>query len=165
VNDHTLLDLARHFRGSGHILRFIEFMDVGSTNGWRLDEVVAASELARAIDAEFPLEPVDPNYTGEVAQRYRYRDGAGEIGFITSVTQPFCATCTRARISADGKLYTCLFAGEGSDLRAALRSGADDGALRALIEGIWRTRDDRYSEIRSQDTAGLRKVEMSYIGG
>lgn len=165
VNDHTLIELARHFRGTGQILRFIEFMDVGSTNGWRLDEVVPASELARRIDAEFPLAPLDPNYTGEVAQRYRYRDGAGEIGFITSVTQPFCATCTRARISADGKLYTCLFAGDGFDLRAALRSGEDDDALRMQIAQVWRAREDRYSEIRSEGTAGLRKVEMSYIGG
>ena len=165
VNDHTLLDLARHFRGTGHILRFIEFMDVGTTNGWRLDEVVPASELARRIDAEFPLEPVDANYTGEVAQRYRYRDGAGEIGFITSVTQPFCATCTRARLSADGKLYTCLFAGDGMDLRDALRAGATDAELRARIEGVWANRTDRYSELRAAGTAGLPRVEMSYIGG
>ncbi|MEX2229600.1 MAG: GTP 3',8-cyclase MoaA [Dehalococcoidia bacterium] len=165
VNDHTLVELARHFRGSGHILRFIEFMDVGSTNGWRLDEVVPASELARRIDAEFPLEPLDPNYTGEVAQRYRYRDGAGELGFITSVTQPFCSTCTRARISADGKLYTCLFASEGFDLRATMRSGVEDDALLDQIAQVWRAREDRYSEIRSDDTIGLRKVEMSYIGG
>ena len=165
VNDHTLVELARHFRGSGHILRFIEFMDVGSTNGWRLDDVVPASELARRIDAEFPLEPLDPNYTGEVAQRYRYRDGAGELGFITSVTQPFCSTCTRARISADGKLYTCLFANEGFDLRATMRSGVEDDALLDQIAQVWRAREDRYSEIRSDDTIGLRKVEMSYIGG
>jgi cyclic pyranopterin phosphate synthase len=160
-----LVDLARAFRGTPHILRFIEFMDVGTTNGWKLDEVVPAAELAARIDAEFPIEPLDPNYTGEVAQRYRYRDGAGEIGFITSVTQPFCATCTRARISAEGKFFGCLFAVDGTDLRAALREGASDEALRALIDGVWRRRDDRYSELRSDDTTGLRKIEMSYIGG
>jgi cyclic pyranopterin phosphate synthase len=168
VNDHTLIDLARHFRGTGHIVRFIEFMDVGSTNGWRLDEVVPASELAAMIDAEFPLEPLDPNYEGEVAQRYRYRDGAGEIGFITSVTQPFCVSCSRARISAEGKLYTCLFATEGSDLRGKLRDGSTDEQISALLAGIWRDRTDRYSEIRSDATAdltGRKRVEMSYIGG
>ncbi|MPZ99752.1 MAG: GTP 3',8-cyclase MoaA [Dehalococcoidia bacterium] len=165
VNDHTLLDLARHFRGTGHILRFIEFMDVGTTNGWRMDEVVPASELRDRIDAEFRLEPLDPNYTGEVAQRYRYRDGAGEVGFITSVTQPFCATCTRARLSADGKLYTCLFAAGGTDLREILRSGASDEEVEALLRSTWERRSDRYSELRSSETAGLPKVEMSYIGG
>jgi cyclic pyranopterin phosphate synthase len=147
------------------VVRFIEFMDVGTTNGWRMDEVLPASEVVRLLDDEFGVEPVDPHYTGEVAQRYRYRDGAGEVGVITSVTQPFCATCTRARLSAEGRLFTCLFAAEGLDLRAALRSGADDEAIGALIEGTWRARDDRYSEIRSESTSGLRKVEMSYIGG
>ena len=168
VNDHTLLDLARHFRGSDHILRFIEFMDVGTTNGWRLDEVVPASELVSLIDAEFPLEPVDPNYEGEVARRYRYRDGAGEIGFITSVTQPFCGSCTRARISAEGQLYTCLFAAAGSDLRSKLRDGTTDEQLTNLLAGIWRDRSDRYSELRSEATEALParpRVEMSYIGG
>ncbi|MSQ31028.1 MAG: GTP 3',8-cyclase MoaA [Dehalococcoidia bacterium] len=166
VNDHTLIDLARHFRGTPHILRFIEFMDVGSTNGWKLDEVLPAADLVRQIDAVFPLEPLDAHYTGEVAQRYRYRDGAGEIGFITSVTQPFCGTCTRARLSAEGSLYTCLFAAEaGADLRAAVRSGATDEALGALIDATWHAREDRYSELRSASTAGLRRVEMSYIGG
>ncbi len=165
VNDDTLLDLARHFRGTGHILRFIEFMDVGTTNGWRLDEVVPAAELAARIDSAFPLEPLDPNYAGEVAQRYRYRDGAGEIGFITSVTQPFCATCTRARLSADGRLYTCLFAAGGTDLRDTMRAGADDAALRARIAGVWERRTDRYSELRSDATIDLPRVEMSYIGG
>jgi cyclic pyranopterin phosphate synthase len=168
VNDHTLLELARRFRGTPHIVRFIEFMDVGSTNGWQLDEVVPAAELARLVDAEFPLEPVDPNYEGEVAQRYRYRDGAGEIGFITSVTQPFCGTCTRARLSAEGQLYTCLFATHGSDLRAKLRDGSSDEEIAGLLAGIWRARDDRYSEIRSEATATLDprpRVEMSYIGG
>ncbi|MEX2100188.1 MAG: GTP 3',8-cyclase MoaA [Acidimicrobiia bacterium] len=165
VNDHTILDLARHFRGTPHIVRFIEFMDVGTTNGWRMDEVLPAAEVVRMLDAEFGLEPVDPQYTGEVAQRYRYRDGAGEVGVITSVTQPFCATCMRARLSAEGKLYTCLFASDGLDLREALRSGADDAAITALVDGTWRAREDRYSEFRSEGTAGLRKVEMSYIGG
>ena len=168
VNDHTLVDLARHFRGSGHIVRFIEFMDVGSTNGWRLDEVVPASNLAALIDAEFPLEPVDPNYEGEVAQRYRYRDGAGEVGFITSVTQPFCGACSRARLSAEGQLYTCLFATAGSDLRSRLRDGSSDDELTALLRGVWRDRTDRYSEVRSEATDDLEarpRVEMSYIGG
>ncbi|MBM3141022.1 MAG: GTP 3',8-cyclase MoaA [Chloroflexi bacterium] len=165
VNDHTVYDLARRFRGSGHVLRFIEFMDVGTTNGWRLDEVVPTSELARRIHEAFPLEPLEPHYTGEVAQRYRYADGAGEIGFITSVTQPFCAMCTRARLSADGHLYTCLFATQGTDLRGVLRSGASDGELRTSIAAAWRAREDRYSEIRSEGTASLRRIEMSYIGG
>jgi len=168
VNDHTLVDLARRFRGTGHIVRFIEFMDVGSTNDWQLDEVIPASELVDLIDAEFPLEPLDANYDGEVARRYRYRDGAGEIGFITSVTQPFCGACSRARISAEGQLYTCLFAGEGSDLRARLRDVTTDEELKALLSGIWRDRSDRYSEMRSEATDELpdrQRVEMSYIGG
>ncbi|MDA0353864.1 MAG: GTP 3',8-cyclase MoaA [Chloroflexi bacterium] len=168
VNDHTLLDLARHFRGSGHTVRFIEFMDVGTTNGWRLDEVLPSTELVAMIDAEFPLEPVDPNYEGEVAQRYRYRDGAGEVGFITSVTQPFCGTCSRARVSAEGQLYTCLFATAGSDLRSRLRDGTSDEELSTLLSGIWRERTDRYSEHRSEATDDLEarpRVEMSYIGG
>ncbi|MCK9487312.1 MAG: GTP 3',8-cyclase MoaA [Dehalococcoidia bacterium] len=166
VNDHTVLALAEHFRGTPHIVRFIEFMDVGTTNGWQMDEVVPASALVAAIDARFPLEPVEANYTGEVAQRYRYRDGAGEVGFITSVTQPFCSTCTRARLSAEGGLYTCLFAGEGTDLRGPLRAGATDADLGAIIDGTWRARTDRYSELRTAQTPGSRKrVEMSYIGG
>lgn len=165
VNDHTILDLARHFRGTGHIVRFIEFMDVGTTNGWALDEVVPASELVRSLDAEFGLEPIEPGYLGEVARRYRYRDGAGEVGFITSVTQPFCGTCTRARLSADGSIYTCLFAAGGTDFRGPLRAGATDEELGALIDGLWRARTDRYSEIRTDATAGLARVEMSYIGG
>ena len=168
VNDHTLVDLARHFRGSEHVVRFIEFMDVGSTNGWRVDEVVSASDLVALIDAEFPLEPVDPNYAGEVAQRYRYRDGAGEVGFITSVTQPFCGSCSRARISAEGRLYTCLFATDGSDLRSRLRDGTSDEELTTLLSAIWRDRTDRYSELRSEatdDLAARPRVEMSYIGG
>ena len=165
VNDESILGLARHFKGSGHTLRFIEYMDVGATNGWRLDDVVPAAELVAAIDAELPLEPVEPGYRGEVAKRWRYRDGEGEIGMIASVTQPFCGDCTRARISAEGRLYTCLFALRGHDLRALLRSGATDDELRESISGVWQARTDRYSEIRSERTSGLRKVEMSYIGG
>jgi cyclic pyranopterin phosphate synthase len=165
VNEDSLLPMARHFRGTGHIVRFIEYMDVGNTNGWRLDQVVPAVEVLRRIEAEFPLEPVDPGYRGEVAERYRYRDGAGEIGIIASVTQPFCRDCTRARLSADGKLYTCLFATEGHDLRAPLRAGADDSALRDQLAQIWVRRTDRYSEIRSAATVDLPKIEMFYIGG
>jgi cyclic pyranopterin phosphate synthase len=165
VNDDSILGLARHFKGSGHTLRFIEYMDVGATNGWRLDDVVPAAEIVAAIDAELPLEPVEPGYRGEVAKRWRYRDGEGEIGMIASVTQPFCGDCTRARISAEGRLYTCLFAVKGHDLRALLRSGATDEELSESIAGVWRVRGDRYSEIRSERTSGLTKVEMSYIGG
>ncbi len=166
VNDQSVVDVARHFRGSGHIVRFIEYMDVGTTNGWRLDDVVSGREIVEAVSAEFPLEPVDPDYRGEVAQRYRYVDGAGEIGVITSVTQPFCADCTRARISAEGKLYTCLFATGGTDLREVIRSGATDEQLDATIARVWSVRRDRYSEIRTEQTVRIRpKVEMSYIGG
>ena len=165
LNDDSVLGLARHFKGSGHTLRFIEYMDVGATNGWRLDDVVPAAELIAAIDAELPLDPLEPNYRGEVAKRWRYRDGGGEIGVISSVTQPFCGDCSRARLSAEGRLYTCLFAVRGHDLRALLRSGAPDDELRDAIAGLWRARTDRYSELRSQRTSGLRKVEMSYIGG
>ena len=166
VNDQSVVDVARHFRGSGHIVRFIEYMDVGTTNGWRLDDVVSGREIVEAVNAEFPLEPVDPDYRGEVAQRYRYVDGAGEIGVITSVTQPFCADCTRARISAEGKLYTCLFATGGTDLREVIRSGATDQQLDATIARVWSVRRDRYSEIRTEQTVRIRpKVEMSYIGG
>ena len=166
VNDHTVLQLAEYFRGTPHIVRFIEFMDVGTTNGWKMDEVAPAADLVRAIGERFPLDPVEPNYAGEVAQRYRYRDGAGEVGFITSVTQPFCGTCTRARLSAEGSLYTCLFASDGVDFRGPLREGASDEDLGALIDATWRARTDRYSEIRTQATPGTRKrVEMSYIGG
>jgi cyclic pyranopterin phosphate synthase len=165
VNDGSILDMARFFRGTGHILRFIEYMDVGHTNGWRLDEVVPAAEIVRTIDAEFPLEPIEPNYRGEVAKRWHYEDGAGEIGVIASVTQPFCGHCTRARLSAEGKLYTCLFAVRGHDLRALLRGGASDKELLEAIGRIWSRRTDRYSEIRSAETVGLPKVEMSYIGG
>lgn len=165
LNEDSVLDMARYFRGTGHVLRFIEFMDVGATNGWRMDDVVPAAEIVRTIDAAFPLEPVEPAYRGEVASRYRYRDGAGEIGVIASVTQPFCGDCTRIRLSADGKLYTCLFAVRGHDLRALLRSGAGDAELDRAIRAIWERRADRYSELRTEETARLRKVEMSYIGG
>jgi cyclic pyranopterin phosphate synthase len=164
-NDDGILDLARRFRGTGHIVRFIEFMDVGTTNGWRLDDVVPAAEIVARIDAEFPLEPIDPAYRGEVATRYRYLDGAGEIGVIASVTAPFCGDCTRLRVSAEGSLYTCLFATAGTDLRDPLRSGATDAELAALLTTMWTTRDDRYSEIRSDDTDGWERIEMSYIGG
>jgi GTP 3',8-cyclase len=165
VNEHSVLPMARYFRDSGHILRFIEYMDVGHTNGWRLDEVVPAAEIVTAIDAEFPLEPLQPNYPGEVARRYRYADGAGEIGVIASVTEPFCGACTRARLSAEGRLYTCLFATKGHDLRAVLRRGASDEELAEALARVWQVRGDRYSELRSQETASLPKVEMSYIGG
>jgi GTP 3',8-cyclase len=165
LNDDSVLELARFFKGSGHTLRFIEYMDVGATNGWRLDDVVPAADIVEAIDAELPLEPVAPAYRGEVANRWRYRDGSGEIGVIASVTQPFCGDCTRARISAEGRLYTCLFAVRGHDLRALLRSGATDDALREDIRRVWTARTDRYSELRSSRTSGLRKIEMSYIGG
>ena len=166
VNDHSILEMAEHFRGTGYILRFIEYMDVGATNGWRLDEVTPAHEIVDRIDRVFPIEPVEPNYRGEVARRWRYLDGAGEIGMIASVTQPFCGDCTRARLSADGKLYTCLFAIGGTDLREAVRSGASDARLRSMITAIWSDRTDQYSEIRSSETRGIgQKVEMSYIGG
>jgi cyclic pyranopterin phosphate synthase len=165
LNEDSVLPMARHFRGSGHVLRFIEYMDVGTSNGWRLDDVVPAREIIASIDREFPLEPVEPAYRGEVAGRYRYKDGAGEIGVISSVTQPFCADCTRARLSADGSLYTCLFATQGHDLRKLLRAGASDDDLRVAILAVWAARDDRYSELRSADTKGLKKIEMSFIGG
>ena len=165
LNEGSVVDIARRFRGTGHVVRFIEYMDVGATNGWRMDDVVPAAEIVAAIGDEFPLEPVEPAYRGEVAERYRYRDGAGEIGVIASVTQPFCGDCTRARLSADGKLYTCLFAVRGHDLRALLRSDAGDDEVEAAIRAVWERRTDRYSELRTADTGRLRKVEMSYIGG
>lgn len=165
ANDDQILPLARHFRGTGHILRFIEYMDVGSSNGWKLDEVVPSAEVLRRIGDVFPLEPIGPNYPGEVAERWRYRDGGGEIGVISSVTQAFCDSCTRIRLSTEGKLYTCLFASEGHDLRQLLRSGIDDAALAAAIGAIWQQRDDRYSQLRMAATPGLKKIEMSYIGG
>jgi cyclic pyranopterin phosphate synthase len=166
VNDDGVLAMAERFRGTGVILRFIEYMDVGSSNGWRLDDVVPSAEIVSAIDSAWPLEPVDPSYRGEVASRYRYRDGGGEIGLISSVTQPFCHDCTRARLSAEGRLYTCLFAVRGHDLRALVRGELSDSELEEKLRGIWRGRDDRYSELRTQGTAvGLPKVEMSHIGG
>jgi cyclic pyranopterin phosphate synthase len=165
LNDHTIVDLARHFRGTGQIVRFIEFMDVGNTNGWRLDHVVTAREMIDRIDAEMPLEPVEPAYRGEVAQRWRYRDGGGEIGFISSISQPFCGDCTRARLSPEGELFTCLFGANGTDFRAPLRDGQSDAEIGALLSRVWRVRDDRYSEVRTEATAGLPKVEMSHIGG
>jgi cyclic pyranopterin phosphate synthase len=164
-NEHAILPMARRFRGTGRILRFIEYMDVGHSNGWRLDEVITADEILSTIAAEFPLEPMAPTKAGEVAERFRYADGGGEIGVIASVSRPFCGDCNRARLSADGQLYTCLFATAGHDLRALLRGGADDAQVEAALRGIWESRDDRYSEIRSEETVSLPKVEMSYIGG
>jgi cyclic pyranopterin phosphate synthase len=165
LNEDSILPMARHFRGTGRILRFIEYMDVGSSNGWRLNDVVSAREIVATIDREMPLEPIEKNYTGEVAERWRYRDGSGEIGVIASVTQAFCADCTRARLSADGSLYTCLFATQGHDLRGLVRSDASDIQIGEAIAAIWTSRDDRYSEQRSEETAGLKKIEMSFIGG
>ena len=165
VNDHQVVEAARYWRDSGHILRFIEFMDVGSTNGWRMDDVIPSAEVVRRVSEAFPLEPVEANYAGEVAERWRYRDGAGEIGVISSVTQAFCAGCSRMRLSTEGSLFTCLFAHQGHDLKRLLRGGADDGVLRDAIAAVWRAREDRYSEIRTAETARARKVEMSYIGG
>ncbi|MCP5151734.1 MAG: GTP 3',8-cyclase MoaA [Ectothiorhodospiraceae bacterium] len=165
LNDDGIVDMAARFRGTGHIVRFIEFMDVGASNGWRLDDVVPAREIIARIDAVYPLEPANPNYRGEVARRWRYRDGAGEVGVITSVTQAFCGTCTRARLSAEGKIYTCLFATEGTDFRRLLREGASDAQLATAIAGLWSRRADRYSELRHQATVALPKIEMSYIGG
>jgi cyclic pyranopterin phosphate synthase len=165
VNDHTVVAMARRFKGTGHIVRFIEFMDVGATNGWRMDDVVPSAEVVSRISRELPLEPVDANYYGEVAERWRYKDGSGEIGVISSVTQAFCRTCTRARVSTDGMLYTCLFAGAGYDLRSLLRNGSPDRDLHTAIGRIWRARGDRYSELRTAETAKMRKIEMSYIGG
>ena len=170
VNEDSILPMARYFQGTGQVLRFIEYMDVGSTNGWRMDDVVPAAEIVAMIDAEMPLEPADPNYRGEVASRFRYRDGSGEIGMIASVTQPFCGNCTRVRLSSEGRLYTCLFATEGKDLREIVRSGASDEELRGAVVAIWNRRADRYSEIRSSRTDlpvvnKPTKVEMSHIGG
>ena len=168
VNDHTLVDLARYFRGSGHIVRFIEFMDVGTINGWKMDQVVSAEEVLKRIGDVYPLEPVAPNYRGEVANRFRYLDGHGEIGVIASVTRPFCGDCTRARLTTDGKLYTCLFAGQGTGLREPVRAGASDADLLGAIEAVWQSRDDRYSELRTIETpeAGQApKIEMYQIGG
>lgn len=165
VNEHQILPMAEHFRNSGHILRFIEFMDVGNTNGWRLKDMLPAKEILNLIHAQWPVEPLEANYPGEVASRYRYRDGAGEIGLIASVSQPFCSGCTRARLSAEGKLYTCLFSSSGHDLRKLLRGGASDQALLQHLQSLWHRRADRYSELRTSRTATLTKVEMSHIGG
>jgi len=165
VNEDSIVEMARHFRGSGIILRFIEYMDVGSTNGWRMTDVVPAAEIVAAVNAEWPIKPAEANYYGEVAERWRYRDGGGEIGVIASVTQAFCRDCTRARLSTDGKLYTCLFATEGHDLRALLRGGFDDAQIGNAIAAVWGVRADRYSEIRTANTVRIPKVEMSYIGG
>ncbi|HEX6178047.1 MAG TPA: GTP 3',8-cyclase MoaA [Thermoanaerobaculia bacterium] len=165
LNDTSVTSVARQFRGTGHIIRFIEYMDVGNTNGWRMEDVVGGDEIVRMIAAEWPIERVDANYFGEVAERWRYRDGAGEFGLITSVTRPFCGSCTRLRVSATGEIYTCLFSSAGHDVRSIMRSSAGDVTLDAAIEAIWSKRDDRYSEIRSEATRELRKVEMSHIGG
>ena len=168
INDHTVLGLLEHFRGTKTIVRLIEFMDVGNRNGWRMDQVVPSRELLAQVDARWPLEAVGKNYAGEVARRYQYQDGAGEIGFISSVTEPFCGDCSRARLSADGMLYTCLFANQGTDLRASLRNGADDEEIRDILSSIWLQRADRYSELRRPGLAEhhvLRKVEMYRIGG
>jgi len=165
VNDHTVVDLARHFKGTPHIVRYIEYMDVGNSNGWKLDHVVTAREILDRINAEMPIEPANPNYRGEVAKRWRYKDGTGEIGVIASITQPFCGDCSRVRISAEGEVFTCLFGSNGHDLRSLLRGGASDNEIREAIERIWRPRTDRYSEIRTEATKNLPRVEMSRIGG
>ncbi len=166
TNDHQVLDIVRRFRGTGHIVRFIEYMDVGNRNGWRRELVVPSKETLQTIDREFPLQPVEPGYRGEVASRYSFKDGQGEIGFISSVSQPFCVDCTRMRLSAEGKLYTCLFAGTGVDLRTPLRGGAGDEELLSLMGKVWRSRSDRYSEERAQRAhANRQKVEMYQIGG
>jgi cyclic pyranopterin phosphate synthase len=165
VNDQGILAMAERWRGTGHIVRFIEFMDVGSTNGWRMDDVVPSAELVRRISERWPLEPVGANYAGEVAERWRYVDGGGEIGVISSVTQAFCASCNRMRLSTEGSLYTCLFAQSGFDLKSLLRGGASDDEIRNQVAAVWQKREDRYSEVRTAETAKAKKVEMSYIGG
>ncbi len=165
VNDDSIAGMAERFRGTGTILRFIEYMDVGTSNGWQLEDVVPAADIVARVAERWPVEPADPNYPGEVASRYRYADGEGEIGVIASVSQPFCGGCTRARLSAEGELFTCLFAARGTDLRTPLREGADAEALGALIGGVWGRRADRYSELRTAETVGRPKVEMSHIGG
>ena len=168
-NDQDILPMARHFKGTGHILRFIEYMDVGSTNGWTMSEVVPSADVIDRISAEMPLVPIEPNYSGETSARWRYLDGGGEIGVISSVTQSFCGTCTRVRVSTEGRLFTCLFATEGHDLRGLMRSGCSDDDLGAFLANVWRARTDRYSELRSAQTApvagGAKRIEMSYIGG
>ena len=165
ANENQILPMAEYFRGTGHILRFIEYMDVGNANDWKLDEVVPAEEVLRLINGQWPIESAEPNYPGEVARRWHYRDGQGEIGVIASVTQPFCGGCHRARLSADGMLYTCLFASDGHDLKSLLRSGVDDAALKRDLVRLWTDREDQYSELRTEASAKIKKVEMSYIGG
>ena len=165
LNESSILPMARFFREKGYILRFIEYMDVGHSNGWRMDDVVSAAEIVKMIDAEMPLEPVTPNYQGEVAGRWRYKDGSGEVGMIASVTQAFCRDCNRARLTAEGKLYTCLFAVKGHDFRDLIRGGATDDEISQFIADVWGKRDDRYSELRSENTISLPKVEMSHTGG
>lgn len=165
VNDGSIIDMARHFKGTNHILRFIEYMDVGTTNGWRLDDVVPAQEIVETLDKAFGIEPMDPSHLGEVAQRWRYRDGTGEVGVITSVTQPFCGDCTRARVSAEGVVYTCLFATQGTDLRKILRASPSNEPLDETIHGLWTRRTDRYSEVRTSLTKPRSKLEMNHIGG
>jgi cyclic pyranopterin phosphate synthase len=165
VNDQTMVGLARHFKGTGVILRFIEFMDVGNTNGWNLERVVPLREMADRINRELPIAPADANYRGEVAKRWKYLDGSGEVGFISSISQPFCGECTRARLSPEGELFTCLFAARGHDFRTLLRNGASDTEIAVFLKRVWNLRDDRYSELRSDATVGLERVEMSHIGG
>jgi cyclic pyranopterin phosphate synthase len=165
INESSILPMARFFREKGYILRFIEYMDVGHTNGWRMNEVVSANEIIKTIHAEMPLEPLNPNYSGEVAGRWQYKDGSGEIGVVASVTQPFCRDCNRARLSAEGDLYTCLFAVKGFNLRDLIRGGATDDETSQAIVSLWNKRSDRYSELRSENTISLPKVEMSHIGG
>jgi len=165
VNDAHIVPMAERWRGSGHIVRFIEYMDVGSTNGWRMDDVIPSSEVVRRISQRWPLAPIEANYAGEVAERWRYLDGAGELGVISSVTQAFCSGCTRMRLSTEGSLFTCLFAQSGHDLKSLLRRGASDDEIRNEIAAVWQRRDDRYSEIRTAETAKQQKIEMSYIGG
>jgi cyclic pyranopterin phosphate synthase len=165
VNDDQIVPMARYFRDHGHIVRFIEFMDVGASNGWKLDEVVPSREVIATINAALPVQPVDANYPGEVAERWRYLDGSGEVGVISSVTQPFCSSCSRARLSTEGRLYTCLFADSGHDLRALLRANHTDAQLQAAVAQVWQARTDHYSEVRASLSPGLRKIEMSYIGG
>ena len=165
LNEESILPMARFFKEKGHILRFIEYMDVGHSNGWRMDDVVPAAKIIKMINAEMPVEPLDPNYRGEVAERWRYKDGSGEIGVIASVTQAFCSTCNRARLSAEGSLYTCLFAVKGHDFRDMMRNGATDEELSNEVARVWGKRGDRYSELRSENTMSLPKVEMSHIGG
>ena len=165
VNENDILPMAEYFKGSGNILRFIEFMDVGNTNGWNMDQVVSGQEIIDRIQTKFPIEPVDPHYKGEVAKRWQYKDGSGEVGVITSVTQAFCGDCNRLRLSAEGSIYTCLFASEGVDLRRLLRQGASDEFINEVIVNTWKDRTDRYSELRGEHSSEVHKVEMSYIGG